>query len=166
MAKRPWWYLNAARRTLTTALPSLAQPDDGWAATHLRAGEYQLFMRLSPSERAHGIEVARRVLGVRPAAPSALVRAALLHDVGKLGFGSNVWHRVAAHLMPSSSAPAEPRLAGLAGARQAQTHHGDYGAALIVAAAGDRRVAELVRLHHRPGNDPEAQLLHEADELT
>ena len=166
MAKRPWWYLNAARRTLTTALPSLAEPDDAWAASHLRPGEYLLFMKLAPAERTHGVEVARRVLRVNPAASSALIRGSLLHDVGKLGSGGNVVHRILAHLLPPLPVPAEPRLSGLAGVRQARRHHGDYGATLVMAAGGDSRVAELVRNHHRPGDDVEARLLHECDELT
>jgi len=166
MAKRPWWFLNAARRTLTTAFPPLARPDDGWAASRLGSGEYELFMRLPPSERGHGVEVAKRVLSVKPAASSALVRAALLHDVGKLGFGSTVCERVAAHVLSPVPVPAEPRLTGLAGARQAKRHHPAYGGRLVIAASGDLRVAELVRVHHEPGDDEEARVLHDCDELS
>lgn len=166
MAKRPWWFLNAARRTLTTALPALVPPDDHWAGTRLRPVEYELFMRLPPSERRHGVEVAKRVQSVKPDASSALVRAALLHDVGKLGFGSNVFERIAAHMLPVLLVPAEPRLSGLAGARQARRHHCAYGERLVSAASGDQRVAALVRIHHAPGDDEEARVLHDCDELT
>lgn len=166
MAKRPWWFLNAARRTVTTALPALARPDDAWAAKVLAPGELELFMQLTPPERSHGVEVAKRVAELRPDASLALRRAALLHDVGKLGFGSNAWQRVAAHLLPPASVPPEPRLTGLAGARQAQAHHPDYGANLVLAASGDLRVATLVRSHHDPGDDVEARLLHECDDRT
>lgn len=166
MAKRSWWFLNAARRTLLTALPTLARPADDWAATHLMAGEYELFMKLPPSERGHGIEVAKRVVGVNPNASSALIRAALLHDVGKLGFDNNVVHRVAAHLLPPLPAAPEPRLTGLAGVRQSQRHHAVYGATLVRAASADSRVAELVLIHHDPGDDAEARVLKACDELT
>jgi hypothetical protein len=166
MAKRTWWILNAARRTLTTALPSLAPLDDAWAATQLKPAEYDLFLRLPPSERGHGVEVAKRVLRSRPHASSALVRAALLHDVGKLGFDSSVLERVGAHLLPAADVPPEPRLTGLVGARQARIHHPAYGEALVMATSGDERVADLVRRHHEPGSDEEARILHDCDELT
>ena len=166
MAKRAWWFLNAARRTLHTAVPSLARPDDAWAASRLNPREYELFSRLPPSERGHGVEVARRVLNVKPDASSAVVRAALLHDVGKLGFGNDVFQRIIAHLLPAPDMAAEPRLEGLAGVRQARLHHAEYGERLVLAASGDQRVARLVLIHHRPGDDPEARLLHECDALT
>ncbi|HET8985084.1 MAG TPA: HD domain-containing protein, partial [Trueperaceae bacterium] len=118
-------------------------------------------MRLPPSERGHGVEVAKRVLKSRPDASSALVRAALLHDVGKLGFASSVFERIGAHVLPAVAVPAEPRLTGVAGARQARIHHPTYGEALVMAASGDRRVAELVRRHHEPGVDEEARVLHD-----
>jgi hypothetical protein len=166
MAKRSWWFLYAARRTLTTALPALAPPDDAWAAGQLKPEELDLFMRLPPSERGHGVEVAKRVSRSSHGASSTLVRAALLHDVGKLGFDSSVLERIGAHLLPGAAVPAEPRLTGLAGARQARIHHPAYGEALVLAASGDSRVAELVRRHHEPGDDEEARVLHDCDELT
>src|SRR5690554_5199223 len=114
------WLINAARRTLVTAFPGLARPAGGWALERLEGPEAQLFLSLPPQERAHGIEVAQRLLDRAPAAPPALVRAALLHDVGKLGTPQFVLWRVLTHLLPPSRMPAEPRLQGLAGARQAQ----------------------------------------------
>lgn len=142
------WYLNAARRTLIATLPALARPDDAWAAARLEGGERELFMRLPPQERAHGIEVARRLLATTPDARPQLVRAALLHDVGKLGTPQFVLWRVLTHLLPEAELPAEPRLGGLQGARQARRHHAAYGAALILQAGGSEEVARLVARHH------------------
>lgn len=166
MSKRPWWYLNAARRTLTTALPSLARSDDAWASIRLVGGEYELFMRLAPTERAHGVDVAKKVLDACPEASTELVRASLLHDVGKLGFDNGVVQRVIAHLLPLPQVGDEPRLTGLAGVRQARLHHAAYGERLVLDAGSDARVARLVRIHHDPGDDAEALLLHRCDELT
>lgn len=166
MVKRPSWYLNAARRTLVTALPGLARPDDDYAAGILSGPEFELYTRLSAPEREHAVEVARRVARRAPEARPEVVRAALLHDVGKLGSSGNVLWRVAAHLLPASPAPAEPRMSGLAGVRQAARHHGEYGRALILAAGGDAEVARLVATHHRPGDDAEARLIMESDELS
>ncbi|MFA5550710.1 MAG: HD domain-containing protein [Trueperaceae bacterium] len=170
MAKPAPWYFNAARRTLLAAFPRLARPDDGWATTLLEGGEAQLFLRLPPTERLHGIEVARRLLARTPTAEPVLVRAALLHDVGKLGTPHFFLWRVLTHLLPEAQVSAEPRRAGLAGARQARVHHPGYGAALIRLAGGAEEVARLVERHHdeldaaNPRSD--LALLKAADERT
>lgn len=167
MAKRPPWFLNAARRTLLTAVPALAVPDDDYAAALLSEAELGLFMRLSAPEREHAIVVARCVerrwdaavaragaAAAEVAGRETVLRAALLHDVGKLGASNHVLWRVLTHLLPESEAPPEPRLTGLAGTRQARRHHGAYGEQLILAAGGDPEVARLVRGHQpRTGAD-------------
>lgn len=165
MAKPAPWYVNAARRTLVTAFPRLARPDDDWAVRRLQPDEARLFLRLPPQERAHGVEVARRLLAAAPQASRELVTAALLHDVGKLGSPQFVLWRVLAHLLPEPRVPAEPRLRGLAGARQARKHHAMYGAELVRRAGGSDVVADLVERHHDDAA-PEVALLREADERT
>lgn len=165
-AKPTPWYLNAARRTLVTALPALARPDDRWARRWLSPPESSLFQQLPPQERAHGIEVARRLLAGHPEARPQLVRAALLHDVGKLGTPQFVLWRVLTHLLPEARIPAEPRRRGLAGARQARRHHAAYGAALIRSVGGDEEVARLVERHHDASAGGELAQLREADERT
>lgn len=170
MSRRAPWLVNAARRTFVAALPALARTDDAWAVSHLAAGEAQLFLNLPPQERAHGVEVARRLLAAGPAAGAELVRAALLHDVGKLGTPQFVLWRVLTHVLPAADVPAEPRLTGLAGARQARTHHAAYGARLLRQAGSSERVARLVEHHHDvdPPPDLAADLavLRGADERT
>lgn len=93
-----------------------------------------------------------------------VVRAALLHDVGKLGSDNNVVWRVISHLAGPSTAPPEPRLGSLAGVRQAAVHHPVYGEALILAAGGDPEVARLVARHHDPQGDAGAALIKGCDE--
>lgn len=192
MAKHPHWFVNAARRTLLTAVPSLAEPDDDHARALLSEAELALFMALSAPERVHAIGVAKCVerawdeSAARTTQGAAAVpdnggreialRAALLHDVGKLGTSNNVLWRVLTHLMPESAAPPEPRLGGLAGTRQARRHHAAYGEQLILAAGGHAEVARIVRGHHggvpalddspdAPDLDP-AALIATCDELT
>ena len=148
MSRSAPWVVNAARRTLVTAFPGLARPADAWAAARLAPAEARLFLSLPPQERAHGIEVARRLLASSPHASPSLVKAALLQDVGKPGTPQLVLWRVLTHLLPAASVPAEPRLRGLAGARQARVHHARYGAELIRQAGGDAAVVELVARHH------------------
>lgn len=166
MAKRSSWVLNAARRTLLTAVPSMAQPDDEYAASLLSEPEYLLFSRLDAAEREHAVGVANCVATAQHGANQVLLRAALLHDIGKLGFANNALWRIVSHLFPARDVPAEPRLSGLAGVRQAARHHAEYGRALILAAGGDPEVARLVGAHHDPGDDLDAKALRDCDELT
>lgn len=56
------------------------------ARKQLSAEEWRLFGALSPGDQEHAICVLRRVQRLPTASP-ALAKAALLHDVGKLGAG-------------------------------------------------------------------------------
>lgn len=148
MARKPAiWYLNAARRTLLAAAPSLADPDDAWARQRLAPAEYALFERLPPEERTHGVAVAKCLAKARPD-DRDLLAAALLHDVGKLGTPRGAVVRALTHVLPPSGAAPEPRLDGLAGARQARVHHAAYGAELLRRAGSSARVVALVARHH------------------
>ncbi len=161
------WYLNAAHRTLLAAVPALARPDDAWASAYLTSREFALFVSLPAQERAHGVEVARRLLRRSPRATSELIAAALLHDVGKLGTPQGALWRVLTHLLPhAGAARSAPRLRGLAGARQARAHHATYGAELLRDAGSSARVVALVEGHHSAAGDPDLRLLQECDERT
>lgn len=160
------WCLHASRRTVLTAIPGLARPDDEWARRRLERVEFELYRQLSRPERAHAVAVARRLLRGQPQASSLLVRAALLHDVGKLGAPGFVLWRVLTHLLPPAHVEPEPRLMGLAGARQARVHHAAFGAAMIRAAGGDEAVARLVERHHDTDATGGVALLRAADDAT
>lgn len=153
-------------RTVRGTHPRLAVPDDAWAEARLPEPERRLYERMDPRERDHAVRVARAVLRRRPYAAPELIRAALLHDVGKSVRGYRLAERIVVHLVGGGALPAQPPLAGLAGARQVARHHAAYGAAMIREAGGSPRVAELVARHERPGDDPDAALLHEVDRRT
>ncbi len=164
MARPPVWYLNAARRTLRAVLPSLAPPDDAFARRRLPVAEYGVYQRMDVRDRHHACEVAKALLARHPDAPDELVRAALLHDVGKSGRRYRVLERVLVHLLPERPVPAEPRRRGLAGALQVKRHHHAYGAEMIRSAGGSETVARLVADHHVIGGD--AELLRRIDDET
>ncbi len=121
---------------------------------------------MDPRERDHGIRVAKRVLERRPTAPDEVVRAALLHDVGKARRPYRVVERILVHAPLGPPPQHEPELHGWQGARQVAVHHPSYGAAMIRAAGGSSRVAQLVALHEAPGEDLFAAWIHEADRRT
>lgn len=164
---KPWsWVWNATLRTVRGVHPALAAPDDAWAEARLPPPELRLYLGMDARERDHAVRVAKGLSARHPDAPAELVRAALLHDVGKSRRSYRVHERIVVHLVGGGSAPPEPRLRGLAGARQVARHHAAYGAAMIRDAGGSTRVAELVARHERPGDDPDARRLHDADRRT
>ncbi len=157
--------MNVIARTTCAFLPGLAKPDDTFARQYLNGSEYVLYAKMDVRDRDHACQVTKTLLSGHPEASSELIRAALLHDVGKSSSSYRPLHRIAVHLFPSKNLPALPRLHGFRGAQQRQVHHGYYGADLIRKHGGDERVAELVAKHHDPQGDGEAGLLKRVDEL-
>jgi putative nucleotidyltransferase with HDIG domain len=161
------WYLNVVPRTLRAFVPALARPDDAFAARWLSADEYALYRRMDRRDRDHGCQVARRVLARAPQVRAAVVRAALLHDVGKSAAPYRAWERIAVHLYRPAAAAAEQSASGcLARAWQWHALHAERGAAMILAVGGDPEVAELVRRHHDPSGPAGADLIRAADART
>lgn len=164
MAKPSAWYLNAAWRTVHALLPALVAPDDAFAERLLSPAEYRLYLAMDARDRHHACQVTKVLLERHPEATDDLLRASLLHDVGKSGRPYRVLERILVHLMPSRPLPSEPRLSGFAGALQMKLHHHTYGAQMIRSAGGSERVARLVAHHHDGGG--EAELLRRIDDET
>ena len=165
----PVWYVNAALRTLRAFVPALARPDDAFAAAWLPPCEFDLYRGMDRRDRDHACRVARRVLAVEPQVSATVVRAALLHDVGKADAPYRAWQRIALHLYrprrPSDRAPA-PAAGTLAAAWQWHQAHAERGARMILAVGGDPAVAALVRQHHDPGAAAGADLIRAVDAST
>lgn len=157
--------MNVIARTVYAFLPGLAKPDDPFARQYLNTPEYILYSTMDVRDRDHACQVAKTLLAGYPQASSELVRAALLHDVGKSGSSYRPWQRIAVHLYTPKNIPVTPRFGGLKGAQQRHLHHGQYGAELIRKQGGDERVAEIVAKHHDPQGDGEARLLQRVDEM-
>jgi HD domain len=144
-----------------------ARPDDVWAAKQLPACELSVYQKMDPRDREHAVRVAQKLLELHPDADPRVIRAAILHDCGKLVRPYNVLERVLVGLI----APEGPRSSQATSGLQARTamevrnNHPAIGANLILEAGGDSRVAELVRIHHSPKNDLEATWIHEIDDL-
>lgn len=150
-------------RVVRAFVPALAKADDAWAEALLSPEETGLYRAMDLRDRHHAVIVAKAVLAERPDASAELLRAALLHDVGKSTALYHPLERILVHLYSPAVAP-EPRQGGLIGAWQRQRHHHCYGAEMIRAAGGSARVAEIVFRHQDPQGDEEAALLKRVDE--
>ncbi len=158
------WLKNTFWRTTVALIPKLAEADDMFAQRHLSAEEFPLYARMDVRDRDHACTVTKTLLADYPDASPELLRAALLHDVGKTRASYNPLSRIIAALYTPSIIPAKPRFSGVRGLWQMKRHHDRYGAQMILAAGGGERVAEIVARHHAPAGDAEAARLKEVDE--
>ena len=83
--------------SLSSRPPAIA--DEVWAESHLIESEVALWRQMSNQDRRHSGRVARRFVAARPAATTAEIAGALLHDVGKIECGLGTWGRVAASVV-------------------------------------------------------------------
>jgi putative nucleotidyltransferase with HDIG domain len=155
-------------RLLRAMHPSFAHPDDAWAGSRLPPLEYAVYARMDPRDREHAVRVAQKLLELHEEVSDELVRAALLHDSGKL-LRPYIWlERIAAGL---SNRRTENLLlpehwnSRQFSALEIRLLHPQLGAALIRQAGGSNRVAEIVERHHHPNGDAEAAMIHAVDEL-
>jgi len=139
--------------------PSFARADDAFAKSWLIREEFGLYLQMDVRDRDHACVVAKALLRSLPDASDKLIRAALLHDIGKSAARYNPVERIFVHLYTPKNLPAQPRLGGLRGTWQRRLHHAAYGAELILNAGGDPEVAEIVRRHHKPDGHEDAEVL-------
>ena len=123
----------------------------------LLPAERALFDRLPPADRAHALRVTARLHEAGQTEPR-LLRAALLHDIGKAGQGVHLPHRVARVLLQAVAPATWARLADTAVGWQrpfyALAHHAETGAALVAAAGDEPVTVALVRFHDAPSIPP------------
>lgn len=152
------WLKNVTWRTTCAFIPALAQPDDAYAKQLLSKLEYGLYLTMDKRDRAHACQVCKAVQAELAARP-VLLRAALLHDLGKSEGVYNPFERIFVHLFSLRDLPAEPRLKGLRGAWQRRQHHAFYGAQTLRQAGACEAVARIVEHHHSAGIDADADQL-------
>lgn len=150
-----------------------APADRELVASLLSPALMHLFQSMSPGDRAHAIRVCR-ALQDRDITDRTLLRAALLHDVGKAE-GVSLPHRVAYTLLKRLAPGLLARLCAqpASGWRQplVKLHrHPEIGARLAADAGASPDVVALIRAH-QDGNDVPAHLttalghLQRADDL-
>ncbi len=152
--------LGKLKRLGRSLFRSQAEPDDVWANLFLTRAEFQLFLRMDPRDREHGVRVAQALERDFPDARAELIAAALLHDCGKSVRRYSVLERVLVGLIPyrlSATSKLE--------AVKVRNEHPARGAEMVLEAGGRSEVARLIGQHHAPRADQESRLLHDYDGL-
>jgi len=111
------------------------------AASWLRPPERGLFWQQSATDQRHALTAARRAATARPDRPD-LIRAALLHDVGKRHARLAILGRVLAAIVQLLHAPPPSRRL------RVYLEHGAIGARELEAAGAEPIVVEFARSHH------------------
>ena len=142
------------------------------AAEHALSREYlhgpllDLFVGQHPRDIVHAAATARWLLD-RGHDDAVLVRAALLHDIGKGDQRrlDRVAHVTASRLRLGAFAGDRGSRLRLRRALARSRDHSELGAALLLAAGAEPRLVELTRLHHSTASasDPVLALLQVAD---
>jgi hypothetical protein len=145
--------------------------DDRIRALLSNNDQWLLVARLSTSDRAHLLKV-HDLLVSRGHGDPDLLRAALLHDVGKSNGDQRVrlWHRVARVLGQAASSRLWHKLiggeTGRPGGLYLAENHAKLGAASVGVAGASKRCCELIYRHEEapPTGDAMLDALITADE--
>ena len=171
--------MNHARHSIGAAVSRVRQflaavrarvSDDEMAVLeqHLDPAQRDLFWEMSPIDQRHCLDVFNTLLRQGHSDPD-LLRAALLHDVGKRGI--RLCHRVAGVLLGAFW----PTLLEKLAVNRPQSwlygfyiyqYHADLSAELAARSGCSPSVVELIRGHHAPSENEQAKALWNADRLT
>lgn len=131
--------------------------DERWARETLAPSQIDLWARMSPTDRAHAVQVARfaeaQLHDLGPVDPREVLRAALLHDVGKVETGAGVAIRVLATLVgpfvPDDRAGRLARRGGVVGRCGRQLIYPALGAELLSGVGSSTLVTRWAAEHHQ-----------------
>jgi hypothetical protein len=126
-------FLGSVRATRPSPL------QQAWVAAALDPAEAELFWDQPPMDQAHAVQVAQRVASA--SADPILVRAALLHDVGKRHSRTGVIARSLASGLSLAHLPTWGRW-------RAYLDHGRLGAADLTAVGTDPLAIAFAEHHH------------------
>lgn len=156
--KQLWWAV--------TARPVADEVVGEW----LNSAEIPLFRQYSPNDQLHTLRVVRHLQQINATHPS-LIKAALMHDVGKTKVSLSVWDRcfiVIASLLWSQRAAEWGRDAARHNSWRkpfiVKQHHARWGAEMAAAVGCDPITIDLIARHQdkdTTSNNPEVDALLE-----
>lgn len=160
----------------------VTEEEADWVNRSLSKEEAKLFWRMNLPDRQHAIRVARTAMQLADETAEAidrelLLRAGLLHDVGKAKGDVSTMdkvltvlgHKFASRMMMSWGREGRgSRIDNLRHACYVYYHHPQRGADFLRQIGEEERLIELVLAHHTPmrsGDSPMLNLLRRADEM-
>ena len=160
--------VSRVRQFLAAITARVSEDEMAVLEQHLEPSQRALFRAMSPIDQRHCLDVVNTLRRQGHSDPD-LLRAALLHDVGKRGI--RLWHRVAGVLMEAFWPVLLEKLA----VNRPQSwlygfyiyrHHADLSAELAERSGCSPSVVELIRVHHTPLENEQAKALWDADKLS
>lgn len=141
------------RRFVTTLRGrSPEQVDERWVRSLLVPREIELWERMTATDRAHGVEVARRT--AESIDTPEVLAAALLHDVGKVEADAGIVSRVLATLVDpfvsETRASGWAQRTGPVGTLGRLLCYPQIGARLLADVGSARLVVQWAAEHHQP----------------
>ncbi|HID62229.1 MAG TPA: HD domain-containing protein [Anaerolineae bacterium] len=160
--------VSRVRQFLAAVRARVSEDEVAVLEQHLDPSQRDLFRAMSPIDQRHCLDVFNTLLRQGHTDPD-LLRAALLHDVGKRGI--RLWHRVAGVLLEAFWPVLLEKLA--VNRPQSRLYgfyiyrcHADLSAELAERSGCSPPVVELIRGHHTPSEKAQAQVLWEADRFS
>jgi putative nucleotidyltransferase with HDIG domain len=170
------------KQVLSALGAEVTPQDEAFAAAHLTRSERKLFGQMSLPDQRHCLNVAYTVTeladGLSDCNQTVLVKAALLHDVGRrrgdVSTSDKIMAVISRAVFGSGFAKKWGKqgrggiLQNLRHAAYVSANHPEIGAELLRLAGTEDRVVNLVRYHHHPAgaaDSPELGLLRQADDL-
>jgi putative nucleotidyltransferase with HDIG domain len=174
--------MRRVKQVLSAIRAEVTPQDESFIAQRLTQPEIELFQQMSLADRRHCLNVAYTVAelssGYHGLNLTVLIKAALLHDVGRRRgdvstidkifavmsravFGSGITQKWGKQGRGSA-------LENLRHAFYVSAHHSQLGADLLRLAGTEEQVINLVRYHHHPDSltdSRELTLLRQADDL-
>lgn len=158
MLGQAWYRVRQFSRIFAGAV---SQEEVAVLKARLNLEQQRLFFGMDPLGRRHCLNVYHTLAGGGYDDPD-LLRAALLHDVGKGRMG--VLPRVARVLLQTIAPPLLDRLARRSSGLGALVHHAQRGAALVEATGAPKATVEIIRGHETgQREDPRLLALRRAD---
>lgn len=145
---KPWYRLNQFRNALGGRL---SEDEYAQVSDILGPDLMALFDEMHPSEQAHSLRVTRQLVSDQETDPD-LLKAALLHDVGKNKHPLRLWERVII-VLGRALFPQKADIWGIGNPTGWQRpfviarQHPGWGAEMVSTAGGSRLCVDLIRYH-------------------
>lgn len=174
--------MQRVKQVLSAIWAKITPQDETFVAKHLNQSECKLFWQMSLPDQRHSLNVAYTVLELADELAESdqpvLIKAALLHDVGRKQGDVSTPDKIIAVISRAVFGRKVTQKWGRQGrgsffhnlrhAFYVSANHPEIGAELLRSAGTEEQVVNLVRFHHHPAGCADSQelnLLRRADDL-